>query len=377
MEQQLNVIYVVKEFLHQYPPCISQILMLNDLNVKVTVLYGNCNENSLSLLAKRGIKCIDIGNKRIKIKKLGQIYSYIRFRIVAGKKIKEQLEDNTVLWYGVSDGAIALWGKFKQFITVQNVLELYDRRRFYRKSLEKISEYSDVMIACEENRAIIMKSCWKLDKLPYVMPNKPYEHPKIRNLRGSTQELEKAIKKINGKRCIIYQGIIAADRDLCIIAEALAELNDDFVFVLIGKEFYNGVDKVKKIYKNTIYLGNFPAPFHLQITSHAMIGIANYDYSSLNNLFCAPNKIFEYAGFGIPILANDVPGLKSTVGKYNAGICADFSDVSNIVNSIHEIVKNYKMYSLGAEEMFQRTDNMEIMKCVINKLQEITKKNLL
>ncbi len=135
---------------------------------------------------------------------------------------------------------------------------------------------------------------------------------------------------------------------------------------MIGKEHYDGINAIKNIYKDTIYLGFFPAPTHLQITSYAHIGVANYDYSSLNNLFCAPNKIYEYAGFGIPILGNDVPGLQYTIGTARAGVCADFLNRKSIIDALMEIEENYTEYSKNAVKFYESNDNLEIMKKIVN-----------
>src|SRR5690606_7709514 len=212
---------------------------------------------------------------------------------------------NTVLWFGTADSAIALTGKYKQIKYVLSVLELYDKYPFYLKGLSRIIGGASAVIACEDTRARIMKVWWDLPTLPYVLPNKPYAHPKEIEKSANSPELEKAISQIRNQKVILYQGIISADRDLSTLAHALNEAESDYLLVLMGKTFYNGVEKIKSIYNKTLYLGYFPAPQHLNITKYATIGVANYDDTSLNNLFCAPNKIYEYTGFGIPVLGSN------------------------------------------------------------------------
>ena len=92
------------------------------------------------------------------------------------------------------------------------------------------------------------------------------------------------------------------------------------------------------------------------MTSHANIGLVFYDDFSLNQAFCAPNKIYEYSGFGIPILANKIPGLENTVGKYNAGKCVDFK-VDDLISAIKEIDNHYEMYSNNASALYESVDN--------------------
>ena len=52
--------------------------------------------------------------------------------------------------------------------------------------------------------------------------------------------------------------------------------------------------KYMEILSDLIYIPQIPSPQHLFVTSIAYIGILVYDPISLNQIFCAPNKIFEY-----------------------------------------------------------------------------------
>ncbi|WP_139892120.1 glycosyltransferase family 4 protein [Bacillus sp. D386] len=365
--KQKKVLYIVRESLHLYPPCISQILFLNDNGVDVTVICGDCDSKLIDIFRKRNINCILTGNKRVKIKLFGKVFSYLKFRYNILNLFKKLYDENTVLWFGTADSAIALSGKLENKKYVLSVLELYDKYPFYLKGLKRLIGDAAIVIACEETRARIMKSWWNLQTLPYVMPNKPYPNNDMYEMEGST-EIKDAISKIQNKKVILYQGVISADRDLGILAEALKEMNSEYLLVLIGKSFYDGVNKVKSIYNKTVYLGYFPAPQHLQITPYATIGIANYDDSSLNNLFCAPNKIFEYTHFGKPILGSDVPGLVNTIGKSGAGECIDFTDKLSIVSAIKKIESNYSEYVDNAKSFYESVDNNLIIKRIIEEI---------
>lgn len=81
---------------------------------------------------------------------------------------------------------------------------------------------------------------------------------------------------------------------------------------------------MSEIYDKVIHIDSIPAPLHLEITSHATIGVVFYSDETLNKAFCAPNKIYEYSGFGIPAIANCIPGLINTIGKSGAAVCTDF-----------------------------------------------------
>ena len=85
----------------------------------------------------------------------------------------------------------------------------------------------------------------------------------------------------------------------------------------------------------------------------------------MNNIFCAPNKIWEYAGFGIPMLGNNIPGLQSTIGASQAGICVDTDRVGEILNAIQAIDSEYEFYSKKALAFYHSVSINEMYKDVI------------
>jgi hypothetical protein len=114
-------------------------------------------------------------------------------------------------------------------------------------------------------------------------------------------------------------------------------------------------------YSNVFYVSYESPPNHLKLTSHATVGIAIYNASGnshmerLNAVYCAPNKIFEYAGFGIPTLGNNLPGLKYTIGLAKAGVCCEMNEES-ILKSADELIQNISFYSKNAKDYYDDVD---------------------
>lgn len=292
-----------------------------------------------------------------------KIKRWVNYRKESIKILRKQKDSESLIWLGTADSAIAISDKLKNKNYVLNILELYDNNKFYRENLAKIVNNAKAIICCEYNRANIMRSWYNLEKTPYVIPNKPYQ-----NNFNQIQENKDIIDKIKNKKIILYQGMISADRDLVNLAKALKEINSNYWLVLMGRDYNNSVSKIKSNYEKTIYLGYIPAPEHLLYTQYAYIGIANYDYSCLNNVFCAPNKIYEYTGFRIPVLCNDIPGLYYTIGKSKAGVCIDFNNISEIKNGIEKIEKNYDEYSNNANKFYADIDINECYKKIIKEI---------
>lgn len=355
-----KIVYIVKTKMHYYPPCISQIRMIKDLGFDIEVLYGTSNDSALKLLEKEGIKCIKVGNiEEENLTIIKKIVSWYKFRVALSKKIKEY-NNNTIFWFGTAETVLPMKGKLKNRKYVVSLLELLDDDLKKVKMLKGIVKKALAVTVCEETRGYIMQYWWKLEKLPFVFPNKPYNQITDKNHTPSIEETKAVVNQIKDKKVILYQGIIQNTDELAEIAKALKTMKSNYTLLLMGIDKYNSVNEIKKIYDNTIYISYIPAPYHLEITSYANIGITFYRGDSLNKAFCAPNKIYEYTGFGIPILANEIPGLKNTVGAAGAAECVQMSE-QNIIKAIKKIENNYEEYSKNAKKFFSSTDNVKTM----------------
>ena len=47
-----------------------------------------------------------------------------------------------------------------------------------------------------------------------------------------------------------------------------------------------------------------------------------------------PNKLFEYAFAGLPVIASDFPDIKFLVEKYDLGVCCDSGSIKDIKKNI-------------------------------------------
>ncbi|MGA4516277.1 glycosyltransferase [Solibacillus silvestris] len=364
-----KIIYVLRGKLNIYPPCVSQIYMMLELGKSLMVICNECNESLRKDLENRGVEVILVKDKRINHGKLGKVSSYINFR-KGVKEILRSLDKSTsIVWFGSADSAISLIGIINGWKYIVNSLELYDKNRFYRIGLSLLVKKMSGLVVCEYNRAKIMQSWWGLEKLPYIMPNKPYNHPIHRNIEPHQDMLKNIIQELQGSKPIIYQGLIMwSSKHIETIASALSEMGGNYTLVLLGNNDNRLHDKIKKIYNHTLSIEYITAPDHLVITSYAYIGITTYDETSLNNLYCAPNKIYEYAGFGIPMLCSDIPGLRYTVAHSKAGECTDLSSVEKVKEAIKKINQNYEQYSINAKDFFNNTDNKAVLKNIISNI---------
>ncbi|NGT64003.1 glycosyltransferase family 4 protein [Clostridium perfringens] len=374
-----KVIYIMKSDLHYYPPCVSQIRLLKKSGVNVEVWFGSSNKSAIDILDSEGISYCCLGENEKKNSTIGKLANWISFRKKIAVKIKElsvEEKKSTIFWIGTTESAIPLLGLINKISYVLTSLELLDDRanRNKRKLFGLLSKNAKAIISCEETRSYIMKYWYKLDRIPYTMPNKPYCLGVEKNAIATCEQTLKAISLIKGKKVIIYQGIFQNIEYMKEVAIALKNLDSDYYLVMMGIATYNNniINILREIYDKVIYIESIPAPLHLEVTSHAYIGLVFYDGITLNKAFCAPNKIYEYSGFGIPAIANDIPGLKNTISNAGAGECVKFK-AKYLEEAIQKINKNYAEYSKNAIDFYNSTDNFVTMKKIINDLNILHK----
>ena len=362
----MKIVYILKKGFQYFPPCLAQLLYLDDIGVELEVYHGQNSDAINAILDERKIKHHTLASDRNNSTRLQSFKTLFDYTLEIRKIIKE-IPKETVLWFGNCESCVTVGKPIHDRKFVLSVLELDDTDSLIGKQLKKIINKAAVVLCCEKHRAAIMRIYYKLEREPYVLPNKPYE---LKNDSVTLDEkYNSIIEPIKDKFIVLYQGIVSPDRPLDKIADALKLLGDeDTYFLVLGKASEEYMEELKKHYPRTVFGGFIPSPQHLLVTQYAKIGIANYDYSCLNNLFCAPNKIYEYAKFGMPMLTSTNIGLTETVGAANAAVCVDFLDVKQIAEGINTIKSNYELYSKGAIDFYDGTSNFETIKEIVKEL---------
>lgn len=227
-----------------------------------------------------------------------------------------------------------------------------------------------VVVSAEVNRAWILQAMYRLHMLPLVIANKPIMHPRLRN-QPLPECAANVFEKIGSRPVFLYQGELHSDRrDVLQVLEIIAQERPQYcVVVMPGNEV---AEKHLANYPNAFLLPRIVAPGHLAVTSRATVGLAFYNgtgagLSYLNAIYCAPNKIYEYAGFGIPTLGNKIPGLEYSIGIARAGLCCELNRDS-ILRAADELVNRSDYYGDNAKRFFEDTDVDSQVRAVIHAL---------
>jgi glycosyltransferase involved in cell wall biosynthesis len=350
MRQKIFVVF--ERNLSSLPPLLSLIEIISkhyDVSVSVSI-----KENEYVTYFPN-VKFINYCKMRIATNKVDKIINKLKKYLLFYRFIKKyiQSEKPDIIWIGSAEACILLKPIEKYLVTkryIINIYELYDRKPKVLKKISFLAQNAQKVLVPEYNRANILRLWLGLKETPVVIPNKSILHPRRKKL-PIPHNIE---EKISGKKIILYQGHITSDRNIDVLCETVHDLSE-FILVLMG-DGDDYLNKLKKIYPYVIFIDFIKPPRHLAITSWAYIGIVTYEFYSLNTIYCAPNKIWEYSGFGIPIIANDIPGLKFTVDISKSGLCINMKDKEQIKNSILFIDENYNYFSENSLSMFEKED---------------------
>ena len=357
MKNNMKFVVITKSDLRFIPPVISVSYILKDLGHNVHVITSGASDSIIEQMRQRNIT-MDIYPYATATHILGKIWEYLRFR----KLVKQRLEELS-FDYLLIEGATTIrsLGSFiKKYLYILQISELHDNSRAQLKTIGKVIHQAKLVFMPEYNRTVFYQVWFHLKKRPITLPNKPYFIPSQEELGSLKDKYKELLTIFKSYKVILYQGMFFEERDLSNFIRAIKELGGEYKLVLLGK----GMDmlrRYKEIDNTLVHIEFIPAPDYLVFTSMCYLGIVTYDLRSLNTAYCAPNKIFEYAAFGKPIIANNIPGLK-LIGDLHAGEIVDENNVLSIKKAILQIEKNYTSYYSGALDCFNSIDNNNTIK---------------
>lgn len=351
IDMKKTILFLFYGECHTLPPFLAIIDCLkHDYILKVISYETRENQEKLQKLYPE-VKFLEItpnkGKESFCDKVVRKLYRPLPFYKDAVRALNNTNYD--LLWVIHESSLVLFTDVLKDKKYIASIYEVNDHNMKFAKRMQKGVTNARAVITCEYNRSCIMRVWYKLNYTPKFIPNKPYFHPKEKNLPC------KFSSELEGKKIMLFQGHINTVRRIDTLCDAVSML-DDYTLVLMGGGDPEYIKFLKDKYKNIIFTGFITPPDHLLVTSHARIGIVKYDYIYLDHAYCAPNKIWEYTGFGIPVLGNDLPGLESTIGQAGAGLCIAMDTPESIVQAIKTIESNYEQYSANAKKFYESYD---------------------
>ncbi len=306
--------------------------------------------------------------------------SYLSFFTKSIKVIKQHKPDIIVLHDNYC-APILFWlvhNKFKGKI-IYDSSELYIREksstikgkviRIFEEIEYRYLKHSNIIIAANIERSMIMKGYYHLKQKPLVFDN-------IHRIIDEYHPLdcEKKYGHYFNKSIfsICYGGGISEDRGTYSLSRAVHKLGNKFQLLILGSCTQKELEKFQTFINrskisNVFYLGYLPRSEFRYILKSSHANAVIFEESNLNNIFCASGKAFEGLFEDCVLLASENPPLKRLCEDQNLGV-----STSDFYGGILEIKDHYNDY-LENVKIYCRSINQATR---IEKLSEEIKRNL-
>lgn len=277
-----------------------------------------------------------------------QLIKYLEFCI----RIYFYYKDKNISCISVHSLALLPLGRFlKYFWRVRLVYDAHELEtetngaRGFRKKLSKwlerrLIQHVDMIIVVSESIAD-----WYADEYgiprPVVVLNAPTKHA-----LKSNNHFREQLGIREDQVILLYQGGLVTGRGVHLILDAFkARQNDKVVAVFMG---YGALEQnIKTAASQHRHIFFYPAvapQVVLEYTASADFGISLIENTCLSYYYCMPNKLFEYAMAGLPVLVSSMKEMSELVNKNNMGaIISDFS-----TRNINQVIDDFLTQDLAS-----------------------------
>ncbi len=178
----------------------------------------------------------------------------------------------------------------------------------------------------------------------------------------------------NQKIRVTHIGSVGSNHHFQDYLKALKKLpKDRFEFWFVGMLNSDIQDMIlEEDLENIITTGQIQHSALTEIYLNTDIGVILYKDTCLHNRFCAPNKLYEFWSYGIPVLGDILPGLKSVFKYKEQGILIDMQQPDEIVDAITKLEAFDKDFRDENIKIFNSTYRLDVYLGKINNILNIT-----
>ena len=158
----------------------------------------------------------------------------------------------------------------------------------------------------------------------------------------------------NKKTIFLYQGGLSPGRGVELLLETFHQLDrKDAVLIIMGYGPLESLVREAGEKCNRIFYYPAVPPEELaEYTASADVGISIIENTCLSYYYCLPNKLFEYAMAGLPVIINDLPEMRHLMEKYQCGVICCGEKKENLVQAIERMLAaNLSLLGQNARKM--------------------------
>jgi hypothetical protein len=267
--------------------------------------------------------------------------------------------------YALLAGCLAGLGKKEPLVYYS--AELFDARKFWPQRLCERLGRGRIrgLIICQEDRGQLLKQRLRLDVPAVVIPNSCFDyHPIVARENQNVKRFDQS------PVVFVYKGANHLDRRcLCELVQVFGNIDADVLLrlALIGNS--KNTEYLKGLIAQTRYPNHFefvdcvPYPQHFATTYQCGVGIMLYHRDiSLNYRYCAPNKLYEYAMLGLPVISSDQPHLRREIEENGFGLCVDPKNCDALAVAVTQMTNPERLQEMSrrARQWYEKFGRYEL-----------------
>jgi len=208
-----------------------------------------------------------------------------------------------------------------------------------------LSHVVDTLVTQNEKRAEV----YLYERGSRVQPVTIGNYKAWKNVRPQNK-LRELLGVPDGKRLVLYEGLLTSGRWLDKLIGSVEYLPDDVCLGFVGSKRRWWVETIEPLLEH-MAIGNkvavgplIPHDDLLSYVADADAGVIIYDDFVRNNYYCAPGKLSDYVLAGVPIVAPDFPTIGPVIDRLKIGTTFSSSEPQEIAKAILEVLDAPRQY---------------------------------
>ena len=226
-----------------------------------------------------------------------------------------------------------------------SIASLKDRRftqRFWSFLEKKLIHSADAVFTVNDALSEYIAERYRMPK-PVTLLNCP---PK--QVVAKSDRLRRQLSVPSHQKIILYQGGLQRGRGIFIALSVIKKI-PNAVLVLLGhgglKGEFSEIVQKENLQQRVFILDAAPVNELLTLTASADVGLCLIENLGKSYYHSLPNKLFEYASAGVPVVASNFPEISRFVESNRVGICVDPENEEEVAAAIQRLITDSKLYA--------------------------------